>query len=510
HRVLKPQEHWFALDRYYGLTVKIPDGRGKQVAGLTLEKFRERAKRREHFESVRLLYVAATRAQNRLVLSGVTDDLNKLNGSADNWLKQIWQKLELQISKSGVVDLTENAQLAVTLNLGDEARRDAAPGSESVPLPPVDSGSSLIHDFPLLQPISSGPSSGHLFSVTQLINYRRCARQYYFDRVLHIPSRDEVNVWNDAEALEPPANLTATIKGAVIHRFCETYSQGDNAEARLRQSLTEVVTARQAQLADRLLDINTEEAIKELWPLAQNYLSSRLFQRIEEARKRGTERCGVPGNEAGLWSELSFRLRRPLGILTGAIDKVLITPSDQGGGLDIEVVDFKTNRFRIDSSSPASASLRASSSSTASSSSLGPRASRPQSRRATTSINTPSAQMGFDFSSPAVEDAQPEKPVVSIETQVSVAASDYQLQMQAYALAVRDLLPHVAIKQIRATLHFLQPDIEFHLSDALLSRDVCAQALDDAMLAVISSREPHEFPVRPEVHCRMCNFLDVC
>ncbi|MGH9958379.1 MAG: 3'-5' exonuclease, partial [Pyrinomonadaceae bacterium] len=510
HRVLKPQEHWFALDRYYGLTVKIPDGRGKQVAGLTLEKFRERAKRREHFESVRLLYVAATRAQNRLVLSGVTDDLNKLNGSADNWLKQIWQKLELQISKSGVEDLTENAQLAVTLNLGDEARRDAAPGSESVPLPPVDSGSSLIHDFPLLQPISSGPSSGHLFSVTQLINYRRCARQYYFDRVLHIPSRDEVNVWNDAEALEPPANLTATIKGAVIHRFCETYSQGDNAEARLRQSLTEVVTARQAQLADRLLDINTEEAIKELWPLAQNYLSSRLFQRIEEARKRGTERCGVPGNEAGLWSELSFRLRRPLGILTGAIDKVLITPSDQGGGLDIEVVDFKTNRFRIDSSSPASASLRASSSSTASSSSLGPRASRPQSRRATTSINTPSAQMGFDFSSPAVEDAQPEKPVVSIETQVSVAASDYQLQMQAYALAVRDLLPHVAIKQIRATLHFLQPDIEFHLSDALLSRDVCAQALDDAMLAVISSREPHEFPVRPEVHCRMCNFLDVC
>ena len=36
HRSMKPQEHWYALDRHRGLTVKIPDGRGKQVAGCTL------------------------------------------------------------------------------------------------------------------------------------------------------------------------------------------------------------------------------------------------------------------------------------------------------------------------------------------------------------------------------------------------------------------------------------------------------------------------------------------
>ena len=40
---------------------------------------------------------------------------------------------------------------------------------------------------------------------------------------------DELAVWNNAEAPEPPANLTATLKGAVIHRFCECYNSDQTA-----------------------------------------------------------------------------------------------------------------------------------------------------------------------------------------------------------------------------------------------------------------------------------------
>ena len=43
---------------------------------------------------------------------------------------------------------------------------------------------------------------------------------------------------------------------------------------------------------------------------------------------------------------MSFRLRRPLGILSGAIDKLLITPAANGKGFDVEIIDFKTNRLR--------------------------------------------------------------------------------------------------------------------------------------------------------------------
>ena len=534
HRTLKPQEHWYALDRHRGLTVKIPDGRGKQVAGCTLESFRERNRQREHFESVRLLYVAATRAKDRLILAGVTDALAKLSGSADNWLKLIWQKLELQVSRSGTVDLSPDTQLEVMLNLADELLPQAEPVPPSIHAAVVELNcaekadvASLSSTFPLLQRVApeQGTQAGrlHRFSVTQLINYQRCPRQYYFDRVLHVPTPDQIAVWNDAEAPEPPANLTATLKGAVIHKFCETYSTKDDLETLLRQSFDEVVRSRQAQLADRLVEINAEEAIAELMPLAQNYLSSAVFERVERAMSEPPALAGRPSEppsltggpsgprgEVGLWSELSFRLRRPLGILTGAIDKLLITPAADGRGLGVEIIDFKTNRLRGRS--------------TASTSSLGPRASRPPSDGSTNDppVNLMRArhprsqyaveQIAFDFNSPLSTPKELSIADLSVEEQVRIAASDYQLQMQAYALAVSELMPELseAGSSINVTLHFLDPNIEFRVDSQMLSRTACISAIDEAMMSIVSSVAPGEFPFRPAAHCRMCNFLGIC
>src|SRR4029453_12051860 len=115
-----------------------------------------------------------------------------------------------------------------------------------------------------------------------------------------------------------------------------------------------------AEIADRLVEIKTDAAIAELLPLAQNYLASGVFERIERAHALLAEppsSAGGPTTSAGLWSELSFRLRRPLGILSGAIDKLLITPTASGKGFDIEIIDFKTNRLTATAfSGPAGAS----------------------------------------------------------------------------------------------------------------------------------------------------------
>ena len=532
HRSMKPQEHWYALDRHRGLTVKIPDGRGKQVAGCTLESFRERNRQREYFESVRLLYVAATRAKNRLILAGVTDALAKLDGSADNWLKLIWQKLELEVSRGGIVDLSPDTQLEVILNLADESLPQPVPFVAASPPGAVESGAadvveeaeesvSLNRAFPLLQSVMPEPDgdSGRMqqFSVTQLINYQRCPRQYYFDRVLHTPAPDALAVWNNAEAPEPPANLTATLKGAVIHRFCETYLTVDDPEERLRNSFTEIVRSRQAELADRLVEINVEEAIAELLPLAKNYLSSGVFERIERARAALLESglvCG-PRGEAGLWSELSFRLRRPLGILSGAIDKLIVTPANGGAGFIVEIIDFKTNRLsRRDSSS-----------------SLGPRAPSPASSnmfaqdgfdsdRAVKSVDKAGGrgrprsqyeveQFAFDFM-PRLKSRGPQTQDSSVDERVAIAARDYQLQMQAYTLAVRELVPALQGSEVISTLHFLEPNVEFHLTADLLSPEACREAIDEAMMNIAASGEPAEFPVHTATHCRMCNFLGIC
>ena len=563
-RYSKVPDNWFLLDRHRGLTVKVPDGRGRLVAGCSFNRFEQRHAWREQFESMRLLYVAATRAQDRLILSGTTKDRDNLGAKGDTWINWIWQTLELPApTRSGILDLEEqgtrqNAQFELMLNVADQWQASSSasqPGGRSAftsgsteqllgPLEealggqPAEGPGSLSEAFPLLRPIEPERTRAvHRFSVTQLTNYQRCPRQYYFDRVLHVPAADEMAVWHDAEAPEPPSNLTATLKGAVIHRFCETYSPGEEVEARLRRSLDDVVRSRQAEFADRLLDVDTEEALKELLPFARNYLSSDVFQRIERARKAaGDVPTGASAAGPGLWSELNFRLRRPLGILTGTIDKLLVSPPLSGKGFDIEIIDFKTNRLRNSRSTPVPA---------ASTSSLGPQSGRVPggaaplgcstrlpSGEAATALNANSpmqarrprsqhsaAQFTLDFSTPEPTQEETtstgeftESVSPSPADQIRLAASDYQLQMQAYALAVRELMPDLlkAGSEIKVTLHFLDPNVEFHLTEDLLETNACGRAIDQAFLQLISSREPEHFPVRPATHCRRCNFLQIC
>ncbi len=463
---------WVLLDRHQGLTLKVPDGRGNLVAGCTFSNFEKRHAWREQFESMRLLYVAASRAEDRLILSGVTDELARLNASNDSWLRWIWQALELQDrSSSGVVDLAPDVQLQLTINLADEPVEDVAANVDSEPQT-IHSADSLFEAFPLIRPLAQETGDAiHRFSVTQLINYRRCPRQYYFDRVLQLPSRDEMAVWNNADAPEPPANLTATLKGAVIHRFCELYTSEQSAEELLRRSFDEIVRLRQAQLADRLVEINPEAAIKDLLPLAKNYLASDVFKRVESMAKVVDENT-PPNGEPGLWSEVSFRLRRPLGILFGIIDKLLITRSPEGE-VEIEIIDFKTNRITATEEPVVLVE-------------------KPPRRRPKDS------QFAFDF--------ETSKKTESVHT----ATQDYELQMQAYAFAVRELLPSLAGSKLRITLHFLHPNVEVHLPDELLEPARCAQAIDEAMQRTIYSADPADFPVNTAPHCRMCNFLTVC
>ncbi len=523
----RPPDNWVLLDRQRGLTLKVPDGRGKLVSGLTFNRFEQRHAQREQFESMRLLYVAATRAQDRLILSGTTRDISKVGLKTETWLNWIGQSLELAApSRSGVIQLTPEVQMQLTLNLAEEQAETVPAHAETKPVEQAsDAADSIAEAFPLLQPIEPDRERAvHRFSVTQLINYQRCPRQYYFDRVLHTPAPDALAVWNDAEAPEPPANLTATLKGAVIHRFCETYTTGDNPEELLRRSFAEVVRLRQAELAERLMEINPDEAIAELLPLAQNYLASAVFERIERARKAALSvPAGVSGGSSfrypspqghpGLWSELSFRLRRPLGILSGAIDKLLFTPSENGNGFDVEIIDFKTNRLRSTGTAgvPPAAGGEFTQGSVKSDSVEFNDSGRDARGPSINGSSKKVQQIAFDFNAPA-EKPRAVVPESSVDERVAIAASDYQLQMQAYALAVSELAPSLLTdgSRIVSTLHFLEPNVEFHLSAGLLSPDACMGAIDGAMLRIVSSGEPREFPVRTATHCRMCNFLSIC
>ena len=212
---------------------------------------------------------------------------------------------------------------------------------------------------------------------------------------------------------------------------------------------------------------------------------------------------------------MSFRLRRPLGILSGAIDKLIVTPANGGAGFIVEIIDFKTNRLSRSEStslvgprapSPASSNMFAqggfdSDHAMKSAVQQGGRDARGPSKRV--------EQFAFDFSAPD-EKPRAATPDSSVDERVAIAARDYQLQMQAYTLAVRELVPALRGSQVISTLHFLEPNVEFHLTADLLSPEACNEAINEAMMNIASSGEPAEFPVHPATHCRMCNFLGIC
>ena len=489
-RRLRPrQSDWSMLDRHRGLTVKVPDGSGGMISGLALEAFRERDALRSLYESMRLLYVAATRAEDRLILSGASAKPIKLDGKSDSWLKWVMTALELDEGiVGGPLEIGDEVRVNVFRNLADEIerRKKEVKIEEVSPRKLFLESESIAIEFPLLNPLSperaqfeteSDETSTididlrlrralHRFSVTQLINFQRCPRQYFFDRILQTPSLEELDAWNSAEAPEPPANLTATIRGAVVHRFCEIYETGMDVVECLALSFRSVLAMRSADLNEPIDEIKSDEAIRDLLPLANNYLNSDVFRRIETARSAAETETG-----GGLFSERQFVLRRAPGSLSGTIDKMIVTPLPESSGVNVEIIDFKTDRF------PKRKPLAA---------------GRKKKRDASTAL--------FDVGSPT-------KKEVSVQDQVVEATFDYQLQMQAYALAVRELVPNV--NELRVTIHFLGPNIEQLLSDDALSMEASAKAVDDAMRRLLSSGHEN-YPTRPADHCGFCNFREIC
>ena len=175
----KPPDNWVLLDRQRGLTLKVPDGRGRLVAGCTFTSFEKRHALREQFESMRLLYVAATRAQDRLILSGTTKDLDKLGLRSDTWLNWIWQSLELPPqTRSGMIDLAVEddpgrpraVPLQLTVNLAEQSPasiEESATAYDTAAVEQFSEASSIAEAFPLIHAVEPESKTRFTASVSR-------------------------------------------------------------------------------------------------------------------------------------------------------------------------------------------------------------------------------------------------------------------------------------------------------------------------------------------------------
>ena len=230
--------------RGVGLGIKAPDKKGVLQNTSVLQKVKEEDKRLDLEERKRQLYVAMTRAENRLIMTGIDEVKKDKTLDELSWLKQL-----LQIySNDNVVEIKP-----LIVQEKDDKEQ------ELMPTPAVSA-----EQLEQIAPLPASSENGRLsFSPSSLQTYLHCPRQYFYQYVMGLPPVDlPVNI-------PITGSFSAKDLGSIVHRALELY-KGD-LDAALAQAIKENAPLYQGDEARAML---------------AGYLVSDLYKRIPKTQLR--------------------------------------------------------------------------------------------------------------------------------------------------------------------------------------------------------------------------------
>jgi ATP-dependent helicase/nuclease subunit A len=308
-----------------GLRLRRP-GEGEGEKTLDFEQLRAERWAREREEEDRVLYVAMTRARERLLLSGTVEFSSWPKPSEVpppvNWLgPALCAKLpELGQEGPGVhlLPLGEAGRVSMRATFSDPSGFGAVllETPASAPLAPGPREQEAKgHERPerIAPAVLAAPALPATLSYTSLTLLERCGYRYYLERVLRMPE--------ERAAAEAPRSegLEARARGTLVHRLMETHDFAAPAlpgEREVAKAAAEL--GMQAGLGER----------EELAALVGEALRSPLAARIAAARGRRREH------------PFAFSLGEETPLITGVLD--LLCEESNGTAL---VVDYKSDRL---------------------------------------------------------------------------------------------------------------------------------------------------------------------
>ncbi|SEM72773.1 UvrD-helicase domain-containing protein [Lihuaxuella thermophila] len=316
------------IDAEAGLVVVMKDERGESVELSRWKQAVERNRRLEWEESVRLLYVACTRAESRLVLCGAVEPLKEgksirevtkwsqwLDGILDyrkiDWEERRWSFSEHCLPIRVHADLaedeipTDSMETPLDRYLAGELATERGEGGKE-PLEFLKPRGYTEHD--LLE-----------ISVTDWKKLVNCPRKYFYQHVLGLPQLTEEEPEDRGYAGMPV--LSPTVKGRVVHRLIELLSKPENRTfswEKIAQNVwNEFSLPRSVQKA----------AEAEVRPYIGNFLNSRVYAGINREEPRTEQEFAV--NLGGLQ-------------VIGVIDCLLPHPNGTW-----EIIDYKTDQISV-------------------------------------------------------------------------------------------------------------------------------------------------------------------
>jgi ATP-dependent exoDNAse (exonuclease V) beta subunit len=300
---------------------------GEPVPALGYDRIADALSRAEAAEERRLLYVAATRAEERLILSGGIDTgrwpTPRGGRPPLDWLAPALVGPLAQFPDAETVVRCGDGAVAVRLVTAANLPPDAAAPAprDRTPAP----GTALPAE-PKVIPVPRPRPAQRRLSYSSLQDYSRCGYRFYLTRVLGLPRGappDQLPPHDD-EPSERPAPLEARIRGSLVHLLLERLDF-----ARPEPPPSDEVLALGAEHGLQLEPEHVEDIREQVAAFAASPLCARL------GAARGVRR------EAGFAFALEPGGGGPL--LTGFVDVLAREPDGT-----VLVVDYKTDRLEDD------------------------------------------------------------------------------------------------------------------------------------------------------------------
>ena len=244
----------------YGNT--IFEGTGGFEASGVLREIQELQKQKEHEEKARLLYVAMTRAKDRLFMSGqhkidqtrCSDDARSI-ADMHSWFNQLLAIVQLSDAAERVV-MPLNEIPLLTAQPEEEERQTEAQLQEKLP-----------------HYKSWGKK---IFSPSTLQAYEHCPRAFYYEELLRLPRFAAEADASKEKAMQ--VHTPASITGLVIHKTLELYQDETGAYEDLETAYKEAVHQEGK-------GFDTGKA----WSMLQSYVASPLGKSVPRQHQRELE-----------------------------------------------------------------------------------------------------------------------------------------------------------------------------------------------------------------------------
>jgi ATP-dependent helicase/nuclease subunit A len=266
-------------------------------------------------ESKRLLYVAATRARDHLVLSGVAVERKSEARRAESWLEWVRPALDASVPVLDPAPEAPPAPKRVHPLLLEQ--RPPVVAAAASPEGVVQVQGLLPFEDNTPQKPPRGPAV--TVPATALATLRACPRRFYLEHVLGIPGE-----WGGNRGDGATKRVPARIAGSIVHGALEGLALGVDPGARVAGVAARFGVVREADVAE--IEAHVRRAVAKLrdWPVGKAILEA----------PPGAVQCEVPFELGG--GATGCRL-------VGTIDLLHELP---GGGAVI--VDFKTDEVRGD------------------------------------------------------------------------------------------------------------------------------------------------------------------